>query len=103
MNVTLGANVTVEVTARPRSEAARKTLLRVFGKDPAVKRLQRQRKAKRPSFEEWRRGAAFWHHQMKSRSPVKLERGSKYTVHASYDVVRDLESVAYCVKVTPSK
>ena len=67
---------------------------------PAVARAQRTRKANRPSWQEWIRGGKFWHHQMKSRPAVKLEPGQVYTVRASVDVIRDLESVRSFVKLT---
>lgn len=100
MDIAPGSTVTVEITKAPRREAARKTLHRVCGKDPDVARKHRHQKNHRPSWEDWIRGGKFWHHQMESRPAAKFERGSTYTVRATLDVIRDLESVKDCVKVT---
>ncbi len=94
-----GSFVSVEIVSTPRNQAAAKTLRRICSKDAAIAKLNRTRKAQRPSWEEWRRGGMMWHHQMKSRSAVSLERGRCYTVKASVDVLRDLNSVTRWVKV----
>ncbi len=98
MSITPGSLVTLEITARPTSEAARKTLVRVCRKDADVHRRYNLRKRKRPSWQEWRRGGRMWHHQMKSL-PMAIEKGASYTVRATVDVIRDLESVARFVTV----
>lgn len=103
MSITPGAVVTIELTSEPRRDSARKTLIRVFRKDPVVARNQRRLGRQRPSWEEWRRGGNMWHHQMRSEPGVSLRVGARYNVLASIDVVRDLASVADCVKVTPAR
>ena len=100
MGITPGNVVSIEVTAPPTSAAARKTLVRLFRKDPHVARHQRWQDRHRPSWQTWRRGGRLWHHQMKSLPPVKLIPGSRYSVLATVDVIRDLESVQRWVKVT---
>lgn len=99
MDIQPGQNIKVEITSRPTSEAAEKTLLRLFRKDPDVKRAHRHRKEQRPSWQTWRRGGKMWHHQMKSRPMIRLEPGASYHLFASMDVIRDLHSVERCVKV----
>jgi len=99
MDIVPGAPVSIEIIATPRRVAARKTLARVCAKDPATAKRHRAQKAKRPSWQEWIRGGKFWHHQMKTRAAASLEPGSKYTVRATVDVMRDLESVKEFVKV----
>ncbi len=100
MDIAPGATVSIEITAMPRRESARKTLCRVCGKDPAVAKHHRKQNSRRPSWQEWIRGGKFWHHQMKSKPAAKLESGKVFNVRASVDVMRDLESVKDCVKVT---
>lgn len=39
---------------------------------------------------------------MKSKPGIKLDPGERYTVNATVDVIRDLESVERFVKVTLS-
>lgn len=102
MDIKPGSLVTVELTKFPRRDAARKTIARVFRKDPAVARAQRKMHRQRPSWEEWTRGGNQWHHQMLSATGVSLKVGSKYSVRATVDVIRDLASVADVVKVTPA-
>lgn len=100
MDIKPGAKVTIKIVSQPRREAARKTLLRVCGKDPEMARVSRRTYEDRPSVEYWRRGGKMWRHAMKSKSPVKLEPGRSYTVRATMDVIRDLESVGNCVAVS---
>jgi len=100
MEVEPGASIVVEIRKSPTGEAARKTLLRVCAKDSNVQRQQRRQKAQRPSWQDKRRGGRFWHHQMKSQSPVSLAPGRTYELRATLDVVRDLESVARYVNIT---
>jgi hypothetical protein len=103
MDIAPGANVSIEIIARPRRAAAAKTLYRLCQKDPTIARQHRRHKAGRPSWQEWVRGGKYWHHQMKSKPTAELELGRVYTVRATVDVIRDLESVKDCVKVTASK
>ncbi len=100
MDIAPGTNVAIEITAKPRRAAALKTLQRVCSKDADVARQHRRRKAKRPSWQEWIRGGKFWHHQMKSKPAARIEPGAVFTVRATVDVIRDLESVGDCVKVS---
>lgn len=101
MDITPGKTVSVEVLTPPTTATARKTLLRVLSKDPQVAHYQRRQTKKRPSWQTWRRGGRMWHHQMKSKSPVRLTPGSRYSLLATVDVIRDLESVQRWVKVSP--
>jgi hypothetical protein len=100
MDIAPGTKIRVEITASPRSEAARKTLNRVCGKDPAAMREIRRRKQHRPSLNKSRRGGRLWEHRMKSRPPVQLTPGAAYTLQATVDVIRDLQSVSRWVAVT---
>lgn len=100
MDIAPGSNVTIQITKAPRREAARKTLHRVCGKDPAIAKHHRRQKDQRPSWQDWIRGGRYWHHQMRSKPAARLEPGAVYTVYATVDVLRDLESVKEFVKVT---
>ncbi|MFH1747220.1 MAG: hypothetical protein ABIG44_09285 [Planctomycetota bacterium] len=101
MDLAPGNNITVEITATPSNAAACKTLARICCKDPQVATVKRWHQRRRPSWQTWRRGGRQWHHQMKSRPPVKLEPGAKYTIFATVDVIRDLQSVQRWVKTSP--
>ncbi len=99
MDIAPGTKIRVELTAAPRSEAARKTLNRVLSKDPAMAHDMHWRKQHRPSLEKWRRGGRLWEHRMKSKPPVQLKKGQTYTLLGTVDVLRDLASVSRWVKV----
>jgi hypothetical protein len=103
MKIAPGSTITVEVTATPTTAAAEKTLIRLYNKDAAIKRANRARKNRRPSWQTWRRGGRFWHHQMKSESAAEVTKGAKFTLRATLDVLRDLGSVERFVKCTPAK
>jgi hypothetical protein len=102
MDVALNQNVAVEVTQAPTNAAARKTLERLFRKDPEVARKHRRQQRLRPSWQTKRRGGRLWHHQMKSPAPVPIVCGARCAIFATVDVVRDLSSVERFVKVTPA-
>lgn len=99
MNIAPGSKIVLEIVKNPTNEGARKTLVRLARKDPTVVRYHRKQQQKRPSWEEWRRGAMTWHHQMKSRAAVSITRGAKYNITATVDVLRDLASVERFVKI----
>lgn len=102
MTITPNTTVVMTVTARPTREAGMKTILRLAHKDPAQQRLQRHRKMKRPSWQEWRRGGRFWHHQMRTKSSIRIDPGASFTIRATTDVLRDLASIAQWVEVKPA-
>lgn len=99
INAKIGSTLSVEVVSVPKSAAGKKTLLRLFRRDPAIERQARLQQRKRPSFQEWRRGGMWWHHQMKSESPIQIQPGAKYSLRATVDVLRDLNSVERYIKV----
>jgi len=99
MDVAPGSTITIEITKAPRRDAACKTLYRLCRKDPAIAKRHRRHKDKRPSWQDWIRGGRYWHHQMKSKAATRLRPGEVYTVRATIDVMRDLESVKDFVKV----
>lgn len=99
MAIAAGSKIVLEIVKNPTSEGARKTLVRLARKDPAVVRYHRKQHQKRPSWEEWRRGAMTWHHQMKSQPAVSITPGAKYNITATVDVLRDLASVQRFVKI----
>ncbi|MCA9242432.1 MAG: hypothetical protein KDA32_00645 [Phycisphaerales bacterium] len=100
MTIKPGSQITVEVTTRPTSASATKTLDRLFRRDPQVAAGIRKRKAKRPSHEDWIRGNNWWNHRMKSKSGINLEPGARYSLRADLDVIRDLHSVERFVSVS---
>lgn len=102
MDIKAGSTIRFEIVKRPANEAARKTLERICRKDAGVAKAVRRRKENRPSLQEWRRGGRYWHHQMRSHAPIKLEPGSTYTVQTTVPMVRDLASVARWIKVQPA-
>jgi hypothetical protein len=99
MEMALGETVKIEITKLPAAEGARKTLVRLCRKDPKVERHHRAQTAKRPSWERWRRGGKMWHHQMRTKPALNLAVGHTFSVRATLDVMRDLESVKRFVKV----
>ncbi len=100
MDIQTGSQITIEITRTPTGAAAVKTLHRICSKDPAIVKALRHRKAHRPSWQEWIRGGKYWHHQMKSRPLTRIEPGRKYSVKATYDVIRDLGSVQAWTKIS---
>lgn len=100
MTIAPGSTVKLEIAKLPGNAAAHKTLVRLCRKDAGVQRHHRHQQRKRPSLEWWRRGGKQWHHQMKTQTPVAIRVGAAYQICATLDVLRDLASVAECVKVS---
>jgi hypothetical protein len=100
MDVKPGSTVTIQIKAKPRSAAASKTLARVLRKDPSVATQKRRQKRLRPSLQQRRRGGRWWSHRMRSTAGVAMDPGCRYSVRATVDVIRDLESVSRWVEVS---
>jgi len=101
MDIAPGTLVSIEVKAEPTNAAARKTLARLLRKDSKVANRLRWHDRHRPSHQTSRRGGRMWNHRMKSTPGVNLTAGSQYDVRTTVDVLRDLESIAKWVSVTP--
>lgn len=101
MDIQPGRTVKIEITATPRNAAAEKTLIRLCRKDPQVATRNRWVDRHRPSLRTHQRGGRQWAHRMKRNTGVTVAPGQSYSVRATVDVIRDLESVARWIKVTP--
>lgn len=98
-----GTRVKLEVTKTPRSEAAAKTLSRLFKKDPVNQRADRLRKKTRTAETEGRRrGGRIWYVRPAAPRLVQPGKGDHCTILATLDVIRDLGSVEKLIKVTPA-
>ncbi|XAL99153.1 hypothetical protein OT109_16415 [Phycisphaeraceae bacterium D3-23] len=102
-DITPGSTVTVKVVKAPKSEAARKTLVRLLSKDAAViaenKRLKKVRKANETMSTRggrWR----VWESRLVKQRPVTGTVGEAGTFRATPDVVRDLNSVDKFIEVS---
>ena len=98
-----GTTVTVKIVKRPRNAGARKTLVRLLSKDPAVikenKRLKKVRKANEtysPRGGRWR----IWESRLVKQRPVTGTVGEQGTFLATPDVLRDLRGVSSLVEVS---
>src|SRR5205823_6611509 len=101
LQVQPGQWVSVTVTSSPRTIAGRKTLVRLFEQDPAIKK-ERQRRLKTRPIEKARRGGRVWNNKPAKLEVVSTERGSTYRVFASVSALRDLASVEQHVDVKPA-
>jgi hypothetical protein len=97
-----GQWVNVTIKTRPRASAQVKTLVRLFEKDPTVKKERNRLRASRP-VREHRRGGRMWADRPPRLPVVQTTPGAKYRVFASLDVLRDLESLGAHVVVAPAK
>lgn len=102
-DITPGSTVTVKIVKEPASEGARKTLVRLLSKDPAVvkenKRLKKVRATNQthsPRGGRWR----VWEGRLPKQHPVTGAIGESGTILASVDVLTDLKGVARFVEVS---
>ncbi|RIK64263.1 MAG: hypothetical protein DCC65_14700 [Planctomycetota bacterium] len=95
-----GTTISLTVTKTPTSEAAAKTLSRLFGKDAANKRERvRRKRLLADSMEVRRRGGRPWEVRNKAPRLVQPKKGDACTIHATTDVIKDLGSVTRFVAV----
>ncbi|MEM1210132.1 MAG: hypothetical protein AAGB29_07010 [Planctomycetota bacterium] len=100
-SITPGQTITVKVTKPVTSDAASKTIKRLFAKDESVKaELDRRAKVRRKGFAPTRRGGRFYGgHVRIGHEPVKGQQGEAGTIRATVDVIRDLRSIERFVEV----
>jgi len=102
-NIKPGQNVQVKIVREPSNHAARKTLVRLLSKDPAVQREnERLRRIRQSHADIHQRGGRQWTSRLVKQHPVKGTRGEAGTFCATVDVLRDLGSVQKFVQVTPA-
>ena len=99
-----GTKINVKIVKQPTSAAASKTLERLLSKDPAVI-AENKRHAKIRKKAQWMstRGGRWrvWESRLAKQHPVQGKLGEEGTFVASYDVIKDLPSVARFVEVSP--
>lgn len=99
-----GTPVEVEVVATPTNAAAVKTLTRVFHRDPEVKREQaRLRKVRETNAITRVRSGRPWKVAVPTQASVEPRIGSKHRFIATYQALKDLQSVHRFVHVKPAR
>ncbi len=100
-----GTKITLKVVRQPTNAAASKTLARLLSKDAEVI-AENRRHAKIRKKAQWMstRGGRWriWESRLAKQHPVTGQLGEQGTFVASYDVLKDLPSVARFVEVTPA-
>ncbi len=96
-----GQWITVKVKSAPRAAAGRKTLVRLFEQDPAVKKERERLKKTRP-VRQHRRGGRLWNDRPAKVEVVEVKPGASYKVFASLAALRDLQSVEKYVELNPA-
>jgi len=100
MDIQPGSKIKVTLTREPTSEAAAKTLARVFRASPEGRRARVARKRLRTNQSEGRqRGGRIWMVRPKAPRLCQPEKGSTCDIVATTSIIRDLESVERFVKV----
>lgn len=95
-----GARINVKVVKTPSRLAARKTLVRVLGKDAGAQTNDRRlTRLRRKHYNPQRRGGRLYGgHMIKFRS-LTGDAGESATLTATLDVLRDLGSVSRFIEV----
>jgi hypothetical protein len=94
--------VNVTVKSEPRTHGGRKTLLRMLGKDPDVRKERERMKKTRPRTEH-QRGGRMWQDYPPHLRPTTVPAGTTFRVRASLDVLREMQSVAQYVELSPAQ
>lgn len=102
-DITPGTTINVKIVKQPANEGARKTLVRLLSKDPAIvkenKRLKKVRQTNQthsPRGGRWR----VWEGRLPKQRPVVGNVGESGTILASTDVLTDLKGVEKFIEVT---
>jgi hypothetical protein len=99
-----GQTVHVKVAKHPTNAAARKTLQRLLAKDPQIAAEEQRRKEVRQATKRLRtRAGRPWISRPVKKRSVVGEPGDAGTLTVSYDVLKDLNSVARFIEVSPAK
>jgi hypothetical protein len=96
-----GQWVNVTVKKEPRTHGGRKTLVRMYGKDPAVRKDRERMKRARPRSEH-QRGGRLWQDYPPHLRPTTVQPGVSFRVFATLDVIKEISSIAGYVEVTPA-
>ncbi len=98
-----GSQVNIKIVKQPTNIAAGKTLVRVLGKDAAVREAnKRLHKVRKSNYNPSPRGGRLYGGRMVKLHPVKGQLGESGTVTATSDVLADLRSVQRFIEVTPA-
>ncbi|MBN1345948.1 MAG: hypothetical protein JXQ73_24875 [Phycisphaerae bacterium] len=92
-----GSKIKVTVTKELRSEAAAKTLARLFLKDPKIAKTRR--KDPKPIDPRTRAGR-LWNVRPRGSAAARPNKGESCEITCTLDVVRDLGSVENYVEIT---
>ena len=96
MDIQPGKSVTVTVTRTIISEAAQKTLARIFMKDESI---AKSRNTEPKKVRLIPRAGRLWAHRPRGTSNRVPTVGDSATLSPTIDVVRDLESVARYIEI----
>ncbi len=91
-----GSKVKITVARTLRSERAKKTLARLFLKDPRIARTRRQ---KPKEFRGRRRAGRIWYGTDSGSAAVTPKVGDSASLTVTLDVLRDLTSVLKYLEV----
>lgn len=102
-NIQTGQKVHVKIARQPTNAAARKTLARLLANDPQIAAEERRRKDVRQANKHTRtRAGRPWIVRPVRKPSVRGHLGEAGTITASYDVIKDLKSVAKFIEVSPA-
>ena len=100
-NITTGSTINIKVVKQPTSEAARKTLVRLLSKDAdAVADNKRLKDTRKANYNPQPRGGRLYSGRMPKIRNVKGNLGETGTIKATYDVIKDLGSVAKFLEIS---
>jgi hypothetical protein len=101
-DIQTGSQIHIEVVKQPTNAAAAKTLARLLSKDEnAVAENRRHKKIRKNAQWKSSRGGRWrvWESRMIKQHPVTGQLGESGTITATYDVLKDLDSVQRFVEV----
>lgn len=100
-NIKTGSQVNIKIVKQPTNAAAQKTLVRLLSKDDQIKaENKRLETARAKNLRLANRGGRKWAVRVVKQHPVKGRVGETGTIKASYDVIKDLQSVERFIEIS---
>jgi hypothetical protein len=96
-----GTWINVKVVKQPKTEAKKKTMVRLFENDPEIKQERRRLSSARQARFH-RRGGRPWRDAPARLQIVETKPGADYKLFASYDTVKAIRSLGDTVEVKPA-
>ncbi len=95
-----GQNITCTITSIPKTEAGKKTVLRLMRRDADIRRsLRHAQNHRRRTMHSYIRGGTTWFNRKPVGTIARVELGNSWTMPFTPDLANDLQSVSANIEI----